>query len=333
MARWCVAIFASLVVGCAQDSALSARPAIEIIAHRGVHPYYYGEHDIDRATGCSATLIREAKPALIENTIPSMASAFRAGADRIEIDLHRSRDHHLVVFHDARLECRTNGRGTPESYTLAQLKELDVGHRYTSDGRTFALRGQGIGQLPSFREVLVAFPHGRFLLDDKAGSPEMIARELVDFPVEVRHRISYWGPASRYETIRATLPEIGWRLMTFTDMRTCRSALIRRLNIGALPQACRHGVLILPSSSLRSWLGRLFLGWPGRFLSKVHEAGGMVFVETDSLDEAIELRNVGVDGIMTDRIEVLGPALRADTTHAPTALSTSGPRMAPPNDR
>jgi glycerophosphoryl diester phosphodiesterase len=301
------------VAGCAQNSSSDRqRPGFEVIAHRGVHPYYYGEHEIDRRTGCSATLLREAKPSLIENTLSSMDSAFHVGADRIEIDLHRTSDHRLVVFHDARLECRTNGRGSPESFTLARLKELDAGYGYTSDGKAFPFRGRGVGQIPSLREVLIAFPEGRFLLDDKVGAPEMIARELAGFPVETQHRISYWGPVSRYEAIRSEVPAIGWRLMTLTDMEACRNALVLRLNIGAMPAVCRGGALILPTSALRRWIVRSVLGWPERFLAKVHQAGGMVFVETDSLEEAVMLRNDGVDGILTDRIEVLGPALKTD---------------------
>ena len=81
----------------------------QLIAHRGVHPYYHGESRLDRLTGCSATPLHEPLPAFIEITVPSIRAAVVSGATMVEIDIHRSRDSQLVVFHDATLQCSTDG--------------------------------------------------------------------------------------------------------------------------------------------------------------------------------------------------------------------------------
>lgn len=62
-----------------------------------------------------------------ENTLRAFARAIELGADLVEMDLHLSRDGHLVVIHDARVDCRTNGTGEVVGLTLAELRRLDAG--------------------------------------------------------------------------------------------------------------------------------------------------------------------------------------------------------------
>ena len=58
-------------------------------------------------------------------------------------------DGQLSVFHDYDLSMRTNGAGNISDYTMAELKQLDIGYGYTADGgKTFPFRGKGIGLMP-----------------------------------------------------------------------------------------------------------------------------------------------------------------------------------------
>ena len=57
----------------------------------------------------------------------------------VELDLHRSRDGHLVVMHDGRVDATTDGQGEVAALTLAELRRLDAG------------RGE---RIPTFEEVL-----------------------------------------------------------------------------------------------------------------------------------------------------------------------------------
>jgi glycerophosphoryl diester phosphodiesterase len=70
-----------------------------------------------------------------ENTRLAFAKAIEAGADMIELDCQLSRDGHVVVFHDERLNRVGRSRGTVRSKTLEQLKRLDIG---VWRGRNFA---------------------------------------------------------------------------------------------------------------------------------------------------------------------------------------------------
>jgi glycerophosphoryl diester phosphodiesterase len=71
-----------------------------LVAHGGVHQTHPGREDGVTAETCTAELIDAPRYAYIENTIPSMAAAFAAGADAVELDIHRTTDGQLIVFHD-----------------------------------------------------------------------------------------------------------------------------------------------------------------------------------------------------------------------------------------
>jgi len=61
-----------------------------------------------------------------ENTLEAFRLAAQMGADGIELDVHLSKDGHLMVIHDAKLDRTTNGSGFVQDYTLEQLKTLDA---------------------------------------------------------------------------------------------------------------------------------------------------------------------------------------------------------------
>jgi len=83
-----------------------------------------------------------------ENTIPSFLRAISDGCNAIELDVHRTRDGHLVVFHDDTLERITNGTGRVAEHTLAELKALNAAAIW--EGRQ--------EQIPTLQEVVDALP-------------------------------------------------------------------------------------------------------------------------------------------------------------------------------
>ena len=83
-----------------------------------------------------------------ENTIPSFLRAISDGCNAIELDVHRTRDGHLVVFHDDTLERITNGTGRVAEHTLAELKALNAAAIWK--GRQ--------EQIPTLQEVVDALP-------------------------------------------------------------------------------------------------------------------------------------------------------------------------------
>jgi glycerophosphoryl diester phosphodiesterase len=62
-----------------------------------------------------------------ENTMAAFKLAEEMGIPRVETDVGFTKDHHLILFHDKSLDRTTNGSGSSENLTLAELKQLDAG--------------------------------------------------------------------------------------------------------------------------------------------------------------------------------------------------------------
>ena len=68
-----------------------------------------------------------------ENTLASFREAMALNVDGIELDVHLSVDHSLVVIHDETIDRTTNGRGFVRYYTTEELKTFDAGSWFSSD--------------------------------------------------------------------------------------------------------------------------------------------------------------------------------------------------------
>jgi glycerophosphoryl diester phosphodiesterase len=286
-----------------------------LVAQRGVHQVF-DPRGVDNDT-CTATRIPPPTHDLIDNTLPSIAAAFSAGADVVEVDVRQTRDGEFVLFHDLGLECRTNGRGLVAAHRLNELEQLDVGFGYTADaGRTFPLRGKGVGRMTTLEKALRAFPDRRFLIQFKDGGPtvadDMIryleARGLADWS-----RLGFFGKQATVRRLAMLRPQA----RTWTDKGTlgCAAGYLAVGWTGYVPKTCRRGVIIVPIN-----LRGLMWGWPNRFLQRMRHndvevlmigdmtrAPGADFSRLDSVDELRKLPQ-GFDGaVWTDHIERIGP--------------------------
>jgi glycerophosphoryl diester phosphodiesterase len=62
-----------------------------------------------------------------ENTIRAIRRAIELKADMSEVDVHSTRDGHLVVIHDAEVDRATNGKGIVKEMSLQEIRKLDAG--------------------------------------------------------------------------------------------------------------------------------------------------------------------------------------------------------------
>jgi glycerophosphoryl diester phosphodiesterase len=268
---------------------------------------------------CTAELIDPPRHAYIENTIPSMAAAFAAGANAVELDVHRTTDGQLIVFHDWTLDCRTDGTGVTNQQTVVDLQRLDIGYGYTADGgRTFPLRGQGIGLMPTLPEVLAEFPDNRFIIHDKDGDAEthrLLASYLQGLPASQRALLWYWG-GDEIALLQEYAPEVQPYFVHRNDIQRCLgNYLIRMLVVGNLPEHCRERILAIPDNRLRT-----LPGWPHLILARANQAGVKVYVaDVDTPEEWASLRDLPLDGVQTNRIEELGPLIQQHQANASNA--------------
>lgn len=65
-----------------------------------------------------------------ENTMEAFRLAQEMGADGIELDIHLTKDGHLVVAHDETVDRCSNGKGRIVDKTLSELLELDFSNGF-----------------------------------------------------------------------------------------------------------------------------------------------------------------------------------------------------------
>jgi len=109
-----------------------------------------------------------------ENTMPAFEKAAALAVDGLEMDIRSTADGVPVVIHDERVDRTTNGAGRVKELTLEELKRLDAGYRWSSDGgRSFPFRARGI-TVPTLAEVFSSFPHLWLNIDIKQKNPPMV---------------------------------------------------------------------------------------------------------------------------------------------------------------
>lgn len=101
-----------------------------------------------------------------ENTMAAFRRAWELGVEGVELDVHVSRDGHVVVMHDETTR-RIGGRDRKiADQTLAELRQLDVG-----TWKSPAFRGE---RIPTLDDVLATVPAGRTLFVEIKSGPETI---------------------------------------------------------------------------------------------------------------------------------------------------------------
>lgn len=75
---------------------------------------------------------RGASSSAPENTMAAFQKGVDQGVDYIELDVHLTKDNHLVIIHDTTVNRTTNGSGYIRNFTLEDIKQLDAGMKFHS---------------------------------------------------------------------------------------------------------------------------------------------------------------------------------------------------------
>jgi len=217
----------------------------------------------------------------------------------IETDIRVTRDGVVVVFHDETLERTTNGTGKVSEWDWDDLRHLDAAYSFTPNGSDFPLRGTGIG-ISRLDETFDRYADVCFNIDLKEARSEWPVAEVVT-------------KAQRLDSVL-----IG----SFSDRRISR---FRRITMGrvatsagpseamAMFAASRLGrtsrrkadAYQLPQSVKGAAIDR-------KLADAIHAAGAQLHVWTvDEPDRMHELFDLGVDGIVSDRPDLLNEVVEA----------------------
>lgn len=242
-------------------------------AHRGWH--------IDYLTG-------------LENTLVAFHRAVDEGFGYLELDVRVSADGVAVVHHDATLDRTTDGHGPIGALRAGAIAELKV---------------RGREPIPRLEQVLTALPDTRITIElksDKAVVPMLGVLERTD----TWHRVCIGGVTERW--LARARAGGGRRLLT-SMAKASAIGLRSRAWLDSLPGPLRH----LPAPAVRGQVAQL----PRRLgaitvvdealVRTAHAHGREVHVWTvDDAGEMGELLDLGVDGLISDRPDVLRKVLQ-----------------------
>jgi len=257
-----------------------------LVAHRGVAQQYSRE-GLGRED-CTAARIRTPEHHYLENTVPSIQRAYFLGANIVEVDVQQTRDGQMVAFHDATLECRTDGKGRVRDHLLADIKKLDAGYGYTADGgKTFPLRGR-VGAIPTVEEVMRTAPVQGLLFHFKTRDPsdaDALAAAIARSGSPLHDKISFYGPKVVLDRMRRHAPK-AW-MFDPADTKACGVDYMKWGWAGIVPDSCRGATTMVPLNY--QWA---IWGWPNRFLARMAGAEAKTIVmgplENDDAPVGIE---------------------------------------------
>jgi glycerophosphoryl diester phosphodiesterase len=239
-----------------------------------------------------------------ENTIEAFDRGLALGADGIELDVRLSRDGVVVVHHDRTLARTTNQCGGVAHFTADELARADAGYRFARDGG-WPFRGCGIG-VPTLASVLSRYRDCRIAIEMKINSQDF-ARRVVEAvrQSDAVERVCLGSFGRRVlRAARAIQPAIA----TSAAREEVRWALYRSWCRWPVSRPAYDGYQVPELAGTTRVVSP-------QFLNAAHCAGLGVQVWTvDSERDAVRLLEWGVDGLISDRPDVIVPLVRNSRT-------------------
>jgi glycerophosphoryl diester phosphodiesterase len=224
----------------------------------------------------------------LENTMAAFQQAVDLGYRYVETDVHATSDGVLLAFHDPTLERVTGMAGRISTLPWARVRQARVG---------------GTEPIPTLEELLGTWPELRVNIDVKdlaATAP------LVDVIRRTRAIDRVCVAAFSERRVAAVRRALGPRLCT--ALGPTRVALLRAAATSR--PASLLAPRTVPCAQVPDRVGALRLV-TARLVELAHRHDVRVHVWTiDDADEMRRLLDLGVDGIMTDRIETLRTVLQ-----------------------
>ncbi len=225
----------------------------------------------------------------LENSMVAFQAAVDLGYRYVETDVHATSDGVVLAFHDAVLDRVTDRSGAVMEQPYADVREARI------DGRE---------PIPLLSDLLTTWPDLRVNVDAKsARAVAPLAKVIADHGAWDRVCVASFSPR-RIRQLRSLLGvrvACSYASWGVAALRLLPGHRVRLLATGRVAQAAqvpvRHGGIEIVTQS---------------FVEDAHRLGKHVHVWTiDSPEEMSRLLDLGVDGIMTDRTDLLRDVYRA----------------------
>jgi glycerophosphoryl diester phosphodiesterase len=289
-------LFVSLLLPAATARAADRPHPPTVVAHRGASAY------------------------APENTLAAVDAADDLGIGWVETDVQRTRDGQLVIMHDTTLKRTTDvekifpdrAPWNVSDFTLAEIEKLDAGSWF---GAAFA--GEGV---PTLREYLrrVSANHQKLLLEIK--SPELypgiewqlLGELLRDGWLDTAHvrddLVVQSFDADSVQTVHQLRPDL-------------KTGFLGTPDVAELPAYAAFADQINPSATTIT----------SAYVAAVHAVTGVhgkpLEVDTWTVDDgptALSAARMGVDGVISNKPDVVHKALDEAGDRAPAAAAPAG---------
>ncbi len=228
-----------------------------------------------------------------ENTLEAFKYSANLGVDVLELDIHSTSDGKIVVMHDAEVDRTTDGSGRVSEMTFENLRKLDAGFQFSSDGgKNFPFRGKGI-TVPTLDEVFDAFPEMTFNIEPKQQTPSII-KPLCSSLRERKMTGKVIVGSFRQEVIdefRAECPEVA---TSASPAEVSQFLAMYKTGLGESYTPPMQALQIPENIGYLNIVSKDFVETAHKLNLKVHV---WTINETDDMQRLLD---TGVDGIMTD---------------------------------
>ena len=223
-----------------------------------------------------------------ENTRHAFQQAVDLGYRYLETDVHATADGVLVAFHDDVLDRVTDQTGPMARLPYAEVARARIGGR---------------DPIPRLSELLTAFPEARFNIDAKSDTAvDLLAAAIAEHEAYERVCVTSFSVARLHRLRRRLGPRVA-------SAASSAGVAVNRF-VPWLTWALNSAAPVLQLPVAYPMRGRTVTVLTPSLVRAVHRAGKRVQVWTvddpETMDRLIAL---GVDGIFTDRIDVLKDVL------------------------
>lgn len=239
------------------------------------------------------------------NTMAAFAVADALGGiDFMDIDIHMTKDGHLVGIHDSTVDRTTNGHGRVDSYNLADLQKLDAGYRFQDLQGRYSYRGKGV-TIPALEEVFSVYAakyHLHFEVKDAypKGGPSTIEEKLWEL-IQRYHMEKKVIVSSFEQPIVRRFRQLsqGQVVIGASRAEITRFVLAQTVHLPVLYRRFSHVFSIPPARSGFNLKKR-------NLIEAAHRLDMDVYYWTiDDVPTMKELIDLGADGLFTSRPDLL----------------------------
>ncbi|KAI8905540.1 PLC-like phosphodiesterase [Gorgonomyces haynaldii] len=232
----------------------------------------------------------------VENTLPGFRASVKMAVDLLELDVHLTKDGHVVIFHDDDLGrmcgAQYKGRKIPE-FLLKDLPPLLIPEHLKDNKRVIG--DPDSSRIPLLRELLDEFPLYPMQIDVKRGSEQLVIQVGRMIQEKKREHVTVWGSfISKQQSY--ILKHFGTTIpVFFTILRAAKARVLHSLGL-LWTMNIYESAAIIPNVSFlvnRSFIQQL----------RERGVGVIVFGRNGSLDTEEEwnhVRNQHCSGICSN---------------------------------